>query len=552
MSEDPRSPAPVASEPDGPDPFGPDPFGPDPFDRAFEGDGGTGESSRSPWASAGDAPDVAHFGSKGDSLRDGTWPEDGADLDGEGWSGEHRPLDDLTAPAPPAATRLNRLAVVVAAAVMSLTLLVIAFAIGGGGEVEEETTGARTARSGSNGTFLDRPLGPDSLYAATDPITGLTEEELARGELSADELNLLLGSEAASGLVPPPYGTSGAYGAPSGYEAAPAYAPAPSGSPSGSGSAGARDESPRVQALDRARRSSLAPQGVGGLTGGVASGASPEGAATPAPGEGAAAYLHALQAANVGPDASGLLTPRFGLPDAAAGGPQASGPSDAATVPGGGLVVPADGRYLATSVERPRSPYEVRAGTVVEAALLTGIHSDLPGEVVAQVSRNVFDSGTQQVVLIPRGSRLVGTYDNAIALDQGRLLVAWTRLVFPDGRSLALPGLGSTDPSGASGLPGRVDRHFFRAFGNALMLAVVGGGLSVAASRASGPGGTFGYPSPGEIMAGSVATELSRVATEILRGNVNRRPTIRVPAGARFAVFVSGDLALAPYVAGGR
>ncbi len=169
---------------------------------------------------------------------------------------------------------------------------------------------------------------------------------------------------------------------------------------------------------------------------------------------------------------------------------------------------------------------------------------------MAQVARNVYDSETQQVILIPRGTRLVGTYDNAVALDQSRLLVAWTRMVFPDGRSVSLPGLGSTGGDGMGGVPGRVNRHFFQAFGNAAMLALVGGSLSYATSRTQGPGGTLGYPTPGEVMAGSVATELSRVATEMLRGNVNRRPTITIPAGTRFSVFVSGDLALEPYTPG--
>ena len=109
----------------------------------------------------------------------------------------------------------------------------------------------------------------------------------------------------------------------------------------------------------------------------------------------------------------------------------------------------------------------------MEAYLLTAIHSDLPGEALAQVSRDVYDSQTQQVLLIPKGSRLVGTYDNQVAVGQGRLLVAWTRLVFPDGRSVRLPGLSSKDPAGASGLTGQVNRHRWRAFGNAVMLGVV-------------------------------------------------------------------------------
>jgi type IV secretory pathway VirB10-like protein len=202
--------------------------------------------------------------------------------------------------------------------------------------------------------------------------------------------------------------------------------------------------------------------------------------------------------------------------------------------------------YIATAIQQPMSPFEIREGTLIEAFLLTGIHSDLPGEVVAQVSRPVYDSHTQQTLLIPKGTRLIGTYDNQIALDQSRLLVAWTRMVFPDGRSVNLPGLNAKDLTGANGLTGRVNRHYWRAFGNAMMLAVVGGGLSYAAQTTQRDG-AYGYPTPGEVMAGSVATELSRVATEILRGSVTRRPTIRIREGTPFNVFMNGDLALTPY-----
>jgi type IV secretory pathway VirB10-like protein len=318
-----------------------------------------------------------------------------------------------------------------------------------------------------------------------------------------------------------------------------------------------------VQALDRAMRSALAPQGVSGTTGG----AGPEPAST---GGGASdpydlAYLQALQGmvANAQPPPGAVpVSSSSAATSPAASGlvvqPGANGsalhPADQARRFVQGAVAAretgrVDGRYLATSVQRPISPYEIREGTLVEAYLVTGVHSDLPGDVVAQVARNVFDSETQQILLIPRGTRLVGTYDNAVALDQSRLLVAWTRMIFPDGRSVSLPGLGSTGGDGMGGVPGRVNRHFFRAFGNAAMLALVGGSLAYATSQTQGPGGTFGYPSPGEVMAGSVATELSRVATEMLRGNVNRRPTITIPAGTRFSVFVSGDLALEPYAA---
>lgn len=522
---------------------------------------GTPELAPAVAALAGPRPYEPALNGKGDRLRDGRSPEP-----------PHRP-DELSFPDPPSATRLNRLAVTMAAAVVSVMLLVIAFAVGGSGDEdaqarEHDATASRVRQGGRQGTFYDRPLGDDTLYAAVDPVTGLSQEEMAMAELAAagfdvSESGVMVDEDGA--LVPPPYGQSTSpYGSSGAYR---------SGGQGESGASAARapaQPSPRVQALDRAKRSALAPQGVGGLTGGsgpeppAAGGASdPFVASDPYD----LAYLQALQ---------GMMANAQAPPGATNGTVSPTGTSPSASglvVPSGASTIhPADrarqfvqgavaargtgrvgGRYLAggfaSAVQRPISPYEVREGTLIEAYLVTGVHSDLPGNVVAQVARKVYDSETQQVLLIPRGTRLVGTYDNAVALDQSRLLVAWTRMIFPDGRSVSLPGLGSAGGDGMGGVPGRVNRHFFRAFGNAAMLALVGGSLSYATSRTQGPGGTLGYPTPGEVMAGSVATELSRVATEMLRGNVNRRPTITIPAGTRFSVFVSGDLALEPYTA---
>lgn len=512
-------------------------------------------------ALAGPCPDGPAPDGEGDGLRDADSPVP-----------PRRP-DDLGFPDPPSATRLNRLAVTMAAAVVSVMLLVIAFAVGGSGEEdaqarERDATASRVRQGGRQGTFYDRPLRGDTLYSAVDPVTGLSEEELAMSELAAAGFDVSESETDLSGalvdedgaLVPPPYGsTAGA----SPYGTSGAYQSGGYGGTGAVASQRAPQPSPRVQALDRAKRSALAPQGVVGLTDGSGSEPPAVGGVSGASDPYDLAYLQALQGmmanAQPPPGAAGGVASPMGTSPAARGlvvqpGASTVHPADRARQFVQGAVAARetgrmDGRYLATTVQRPISAYEVREGTLIEAHLVTGVHSDLPGDVVAQVARNVYDSETQQVPLIPRGTRLVGTYDNAVALDQSRLLVAWTRMIFPDGRSVSLPGLGSTGGDGMGGVPGRVNRHFFRAFGNAAMLALVGGSLSYATSRTQGPGGTFGYPTPGEVMAGSVATELSRVATEMLRGNANRRPTITIPAGTRFSVFVSGDLALEPYAA---
>jgi type IV secretion system protein VirB10 len=186
------------------------------------------------------------------------------------------------------------------------------------------------------------------------------------------------------------------------------------------------------------------------------------------------------------------------------------------------------------------SPYTLRAGTLIPALLITGITSDLPGDIVGQVSRDVYDSRSQRILLIPKGSRLIGTYDNEIAAGQGRLLVAWTRLILPDGRSMQLPGLPLTDTEGNSGAKGKVDNHWRRVFGNALLLSALSAGLQLSQpSQAT----VLSTPSAGQVAAGAVGQELSTVAMEIIKRGMSAAPTITIPAGQAFNVMLNGDIA---------
>lgn len=192
-----------------------------------------------------------------------------------------------------------------------------------------------------------------------------------------------------------------------------------------------------------------------------------------------------------------------------------------------------------TQLNPAGSPYTLRAGTLIPAILMTGITSDLPGDIVGQVSRDVYDSRSQRILLIPKGSRLVGTYDNQIAAGQGRLLVAWTRLLLPDGRSMQLPGLPLTDTEGNSGATGKVDNHWRRVFGNALLLSALSAGLQLSQpSQAS----VLATPSAGQVAAGAVGQELSTVAVEIIKRGMSAAPTITIPAGQAFNVMLNGDI----------
>lgn len=198
--------------------------------------------------------------------------------------------------------------------------------------------------------------------------------------------------------------------------------------------------------------------------------------------------------------------------------------------------------------ESAGSPYTVRAGTVIPGVLITGVTSDLPGEVVGQVSRDVYDSRTQRVLLIPRGSKLIGKYDHRVVASQSRLLMAWTRLLLPDGRSITLPGLPFTDQQGQTGAKDRVDHHTDRVFGNALLLSLLSAGAQLSQPQQAS---VFAAPSPGQVAAGAVGQEFSQVATELVRRNLDGVPTITIRPGTPFNVFAHEDLVFdAPYTAG--
>lgn len=172
----------------------------------------------------------------------------------------------------------------------------------------------------------------------------------------------------------------------------------------------------------------------------------------------------------------------------------------------------------------------VPQGTVIVAVLETAIDSDLPGLVRAVVSRDVrgFDGSK---VLIPRGSRLVGQYSSGIALNQSRAFVIWTRVLRSDGVSVQLVSA-ATDPLGTAGLGGKVNTHFFRRFGSAILLSVLTGGLEYLANSAAGGS---------QVLVGNV-TQANQLASIALQRQIDIAPTIRVPQGTPVRVFVARDL----------
>jgi hypothetical protein len=201
--------------------------------------------------------------------------------------------------------------------------------------------------------------------------------------------------------------------------------------------------------------------------------------------------------------------------------------------------------YANSRVIDPVSEYQIMAGTVLPVMLVTAMNSDMPGEILAQISRNIFDS-QQHHLLIPRGTKVIGRYDNQIALGQSRVLIAWTRLIFPDGRSISLPGLPTKDLQGASGMHSEVDNHYGRLYGQAVLLSIIGAGAQLSQAQQSN---VLVPSSAGQVAAGALGQELSRVSIESIRRSMDVRPTLQVKAGTPFYIFLERDLVLeSPYV----
>jgi type IV secretion system protein VirB10 len=202
-------------------------------------------------------------------------------------------------------------------------------------------------------------------------------------------------------------------------------------------------------------------------------------------------------------------------------------------------------RIFAARQDDP-SPYELHAGSVIPAVLLTGINADLPGTIIAQVRNDVFDSVTGRHLLIPRGTRLVGTYDNRIVHGQRRVLVAWARLLYPDGSSAGLLGMPGTDEAGYAGLGANVDEHLNKVFTSALLLSIIGAGAQLSQPQQSSS--LYAAPSVGQTIAGAFGQQIGNTSVQLTQRQLEIPPTLEVPPGYLFNVLVDRDLVLtAPY-----
>ena len=198
--------------------------------------------------------------------------------------------------------------------------------------------------------------------------------------------------------------------------------------------------------------------------------------------------------------------------------------------------------YLAHARESALSPYELKVGTIIPAVLTSGINSDLPGQVIASVSQNVFDSATGQHLLIPQGSKLYGVYDSQIAYGQSRVLLAWSRINFPNGTTLNLDTMGGMDTQGFAGFEDKVDNHYAKIFGNALLLGMISGATQAGVSDSDS-----NNRSVSESVADGVTQQFGQTGSTLIQKNLDVQPRIIIRNGYRFNVMVNKDVLLSPY-----
>jgi len=178
-------------------------------------------------------------------------------------------------------------------------------------------------------------------------------------------------------------------------------------------------------------------------------------------------------------------------------------------------------------------------GTVVDGQLAVPINSDLPGGAIGVVTRPVYDVTLRHEV-IPAGSWLYGTYESAIVAGQGRLVLQWTAIRFPDGRTYELPALRAGDGTGASGIPGRVNNHYGTVFGHALLTSVIAAGFT------SGNTSAGTQLSRRDAMADAAASQLGETAAQVTRRNLSIKPTITVPRLTPFTIILDRELTFLP------
>jgi len=195
--------------------------------------------------------------------------------------------------------------------------------------------------------------------------------------------------------------------------------------------------------------------------------------------------------------------------------------------------------YLPNRVVAQQSPFELKRGSVIPAILITGINSDLPGRISAQVSQNIYDSATGYRLLIPQGAKLFGRYDSKVSFGQQRVLVVWTDIIFPNGSTLQVGGMAGTDAQGFGGFKDNVNNHYLKTFGSAILIALIGTGIDMSVPQSS----TLStQDTASDAARRNFAETFGKVTERTIDKNLDVQPTLEIRPGYRFNVLVDQDI----------
>jgi type IV secretory pathway VirB10-like protein len=198
--------------------------------------------------------------------------------------------------------------------------------------------------------------------------------------------------------------------------------------------------------------------------------------------------------------------------------------------------------YATSALTAPLSPYEIKAGSIVPVVLITGLNSDLPGNIIAQVRENVYDTVSGKYLLIPQGTKVIGVYDSKVAYAQSRALVNWSRMIFPDGHSLDLQNLSGIDQSGYTGLKDKVNNHTGKLITGIFLTSVLGATVEMAQGSNSSTNPTYD-----ELAAQGASQALQQAGNKIVQKDLDVQPTLEIRPGFLFNLFVDKDFILQPY-----
>jgi type IV secretion system protein VirB10 len=211
-----------------------------------------------------------------------------------------------------------------------------------------------------------------------------------------------------------------------------------------------------------------------------------------------------------------------------------------------------DSSWILPNGRTPGQPLELKTGSVIPAAMITGINSELPGQISAQVTQNVFETAWGRHLLIPQGSKLFGIYDSRVVYGQERVLIAWNRLMLPDGSAITLGAMPGADMAGYAGFTDEVNNHYLKIFGSAVLMSLVSGSMAYTMDSldASGNSGTDNTPTMQQEMSSALAAQLGQASLQILQKNMNIAPTLEIRPGYQFNIVVTKDVVFErPYAA---